>query len=181
MRRMAVLSGLVLVGGLLGPSAALAGEDDRDQVQGDRWIAVQDLFTVVLPDGTTFSGDSGEEPAEFPPPGTQLFISEVLHETEDGATPGAEVGRSHIECTAQAVEANFLCSAAFVFGPDSQLELSVLIDFSAAGPETVEVAVTGGTGDWFGATGAVSMTDVSSSPDQTVTLYEADVVFPRDP
>jgi hypothetical protein len=37
--------------------------------------------------------------------------------------------------------------------------------------------VTGGTGDWFGATGAISVTDISTAA-ETASLYEADVVLP---
>ena len=52
MRRIAVLSGLVLVGGLLGPSTAFADDQgtqhDKNQAE---WIAVEDQFAVVLPNG----------------------------------------------------------------------------------------------------------------------------------
>ena len=43
--------------------------------------------------------------------------------------------------------------------------------------ETFDIAVTGGTGDWFGATGAISVTDISTAA-ETASLYEADVVLP---
>ena len=39
-------------------------------------------------------------------------------------------------------------------------------------------AVTGGTGEWFGATGAVTITD-RSTEQETGSLYEADVVLPH--
>ena len=41
--------------------------------------------------------------------------------------------------------------------------------------------MTGGTGDYFGATGEVSLTDLSPAEEEaeTVTLYEADLVLPR--
>jgi hypothetical protein len=176
MRKIAVLSGLVLVGGLLGPSAAFAAEDDNSE---NRWIAVEDQFAIVLPDGETFTDEESGPTEELPPVGSQLFISEVLHETEDGETQGDEVGRSHIQCTGQAVEGTFLCEGAFVFDTGSQLLLAVHVDFSSeTGPETFDIAVTGGTGDWSGATGVVSLTDISSTPEETVTLYEADVVLP---
>jgi hypothetical protein len=178
MRRTAALSGLVLIGGLLGPSTAFAGEDRNDKGK-DQWIAVTDQFVVVLPDGETFSGEpeGPMDPNDPPPTGTQLFISEVLYETEDGETRGDEVGRSHIQCTAQAVEFTFLCDAALVFDPDSQLLVSVHLDFSAAEAETFDIAVIGGTGDWFGATGAVTSTDMSTEA-ETVSLYEAHVLLP---
>src|SRR5215207_7965402 len=106
MRRIAVLSAAVLVGGLLGPSSARATGDEEKH----RWIAVEDHFSVVLPDGQTFTEDAPppeeEEEEEFAPPvGTQLFISEALYATADGTTRGDEVGRSHIECTAGVVPA----------------------------------------------------------------------------
>ena len=47
------------------------------------------------------------------------------------------------------------------------------------GAEPFDVAVTGGTGDWFGATGAVTITDISTE-DETASLYEADVVLPHN-
>ncbi len=177
MRRITVLSGLVLIGGLLGPSAALAAQDNGNGQ--NRWIAVEDQFTVVLPDGQTFDGDPGAAPQEPPPAGTQLFISEVLYTTQDGKTPGKEVGRSHIQCTAQAVEFNFLCDAALVFDDGSQLLVSVDLDVSSQTGSPFDIAVTGGTGDWFGATGTITATDVSRSGNQTATLYEADLVLPR--
>jgi hypothetical protein len=180
MRRTAVLSGLVLVGGLLGPSTALAADDQSANGQ-DRWIAVEDHFAVVLPDGQTFT--DGNEPMDevAPPVGTRLFISEALFATDDGTTRGEEVGRTHIECTAQAVEWNLLCDIAFVLDSGSQLLGSVEVDFSSAPEESLQfdIAVTGGTGDFFGAAGVVTLTDISSSPDETVTLYEPDVEFAR--
>ena len=130
----------------------------------------------------TFSGEpeGPMDPNDPPPTGTQLFISEVLYETEDGETRGEEVGRSHIQCTAQVVEFTFLCDGAFVLDTGSQLLASAHLDFSTEeGPETFDIAVTGGTGDFFGATGAVSITDMST-PDETVSLYDADLVLPRD-
>jgi hypothetical protein len=179
MRRIAVLSGLVLVGGLLGPSTAFAGEDGLG-TDNAQWIAVEDQFAVVLPDGETFTGEEDPgplDPNDPPPVGTQVFVSEVLYETEDGETRGDEVGRSHIQCTAQVVEFIFLCDGAFVFDNGSQLHASVALDFSMEGTESFDIAVTGGTGDWFGATGAVSLTDITSEGEPAV-LYEADVVLP---
>jgi hypothetical protein len=182
MRRTAVLSALVLTGGLLGPSTALAAEDEL------RWLAEEDHFAIVLPDGETFTGD--EEPMleeELPPIGSRLFISEVLYATEDGTTRGDEVGRTHIECTAQVVPVNFLCDIAFVLDSGSQLHGSVLVDFGT--PEDpaeqfqFDIPVTGGSGDFFGATGVVSLTDVTDPDDPeapTETLYEADVKLAHD-
>ena len=178
MRRIAVLSGLVLVGGLLGPSTAFAGEEDGGK--DAQWIAVEDQFAFVLPNGETFTGD--EEPPgapdEAPPVGTQLFISEVLYETEDGETPGDEVGRSHIQCTAQVVELTFRCDGALVFDDGSQLFASVVLDFTTE-PESFDIAVLGGTGEWFGATGTLTLTDISTE-EETASLYEADIVLPHD-
>jgi hypothetical protein len=174
MRRLAVLSGLVLVGGVLGPSTAFAAED------AEQWIAVEDQVAIVLPDGETFTEDPGPmDENEAPPVGTRLFISEVLYATDDGETRGDEVGRSHIECTAQVVEFTFLCDGAFVFDTGSQLLASVHIDFSDPELEGMpfDIAVTGGTGDYFGACGVVTVTDISDSADETVSLYEADLVL----
>jgi len=181
MRRIAVLSGLVLVGGLLGPSTAFA-DDEAAQHNKDhaRWIAVEDQFAFVLPDGETFTGeDPGPmDPDEVPPVGTQLFISEVLYETEDGETRGDEVGRSHIQCTAQVAELVFRCDGALVFDDGSQLFASVILDFSAE-TSSFDIAVLGGTGEWFGATGALTFTDMSTE-EETAALYEADVVLPHE-
>jgi hypothetical protein len=179
MRRIAVLSGLVLVGGVLGPSTAFAGEDDNDKI---RWIAVEDQFSVVLPDGETFTGDAGPmDENEAPPVGTRLFISEKLYDTDDGKTRGDAVGRSHIECTAQVVEFSFLCDAALVFDDESQLIVSVHLDFSdpSLEGEPFDIAVTGGTNDFFGATGQITATDLSTSETETVSRYDADLVLPH--
>jgi hypothetical protein len=173
MRRLAVLSGLVLVGGVLGQSTAFAAED------AEQWIAVEDNFAIVLPDGETFTEDAGPMDENAPPPvGARLFISEVLYATDDGETRGDEVGRSHIECTAQVVDFTFLCDGAFVFDTGSQLLASAHIDFSDPELEGMpfDIAVTGGTGDYFGACGVVTVTDISDS-DETVSLYEADLVI----
>lgn len=180
MRRIAVLSGLVLVGGLLGPSTAFATEDDQHPNGQISWIAVEDDFAIVLPNGETFTGDAGPmDPNDAPPVGAELFISEVLFATEDGVTRGDEVGRTHIQCTAQVVDFMFLCDAAFVFDTGSQLIVSVAIDFGTEeGPTPFDIAVTGGTGDFFGATGVVTVTD-TSTPRETSSLYEADLVLPH--
>ena len=177
MRRIAVLSALVLAGGLVGPSSALAAEDNEN-----RWIAVEDQFAIVLPDGETFTDDnSGMPEEELPPVGSRLYISEALHETDDGETAGAEVGRTHIECTAQVAPGIFTCDAVFVFDSGSQLTATVAADFGTE--ETSEtfqldIPVTGGSGDYFGATGAISLTDITDPDDPdapTTTLYEADL------
>jgi hypothetical protein len=186
MRRIAVLSTLVLASGLLSPGTALAAEDERHGEDTDRWIAVEDHFAIVLPDGQTFTEeDAPMDEEEVPPVGARLFLSETLHDTDDGTTRGDAVGRTHIECTAQVVPVNFLCDIAFVVDTGSQLNGTVLVDFGAPSetpePFQLDIAVTGGTGDYFGATGAVSLTDLSDMSDpeaDTVTLYEADLVLP---
>ena len=181
MRHIAVLCGLVLVGGLLGPSTAFAADQgaqhDKNQAE---WIAVEDQFTVVLPDGQTFTGDDQGpmNPNETPPVGTQLFISEKLYETQDGVTKGDEVGRSDIQCTEQAVKLMFRCDGALLFDDGSQLLASVVLDVGNQ-PNSFDIAVIGGTGDWFGATGALTDTDISTA-NETAALYEADVVLPHN-
>ena len=179
MRRTAVLAGLVLVGGLLGPSTAAAGDDGHSKGK-DQWIAVTDHFVIVLPNGQTSTGEPQGNPTKAPDVGTRLFISEVLYATADGKTRGDKVGRSHIECTAQAVDFIFLCDASFVFGSNSELLVAAHIDVSSEQQGgTSEIAVTGGTGDWFGATGSVTITDMSTAT-ESVSLYKADVVLPHD-
>ena len=183
MRRIAVLSALVVAGGLVSPASALAA----DRAAPDhRWIAVEDEFAVVLPDGTTYDEDSpppGED-EEMPslPVGARLFIGEALYATDDGATRGDQVGRTHIECTAQVVPDDLLCDIAFVLDDDAgQLHGSVLVDFSTQAPDEVtsfDIAVTGGTGEFAGADGVVSLTDTTDTSDpaaETTTLYEADL------
>ncbi|SNR68314.1 hypothetical protein [Blastococcus mobilis] len=186
MRRIAVLSACVLAGGLLGPSTALASQEGGDHDY--RWIGVEDQFAIVLPNGETFTEDeeptAGEE--EAPPIGTRLFVSEVLYETEDGRTRGGEVGRIHVECTFQAVALNVLCDIAFVLDDGSQLHGTAAIDFSTQGttePLQVDIAVTGGTNDFFGATGEVSRLDISPTGGEnaeTVALYETNLVLAHE-
>jgi hypothetical protein len=182
MRRIAVLSALVLAGGLIVPSTAFATDGHDAGSHDGRWIAVEDQFAIVLPNGETFTDDEGMEgpEEELPPVGARLFISEVLYATADGTTRGDEVGRTHIECAAQVVPVNFRCEAAFVFTNGSQLHAVVLADFGAEETEEafqLDIAVTGGTGDFSGATGEVSLLDISPAGEdaETVTLYEADV------
>jgi Dirigent-like protein len=182
MRRIAVLSALVLTGGLLGPSTAFATEEGDPHDGKSRWIAVEDHFAIVLPNGETFTED--EEPTEeefLPPVGSQVFISEALYEAEDGDKRGDEVGRTHIECTAQVAPVNFSCDASFVFHDGSQLHGTVLVDFGmeeTSEPFQLVVAVIGGTGTFFGATGELSLLDITDPDDpeaEVRTLYEADV------
>ena len=55
-------------------------------------------------------------------------------------------------------------------------------DFGAASETEqlqLDIAVTGGTGDYSGATGEVSLLDISTDPAETVTLYEAALVLPN--
>lgn len=179
MRRTAVVSSLVLVGGLLGPSTASAGGDhDKGHT---RWIAVEDQFALVLPNGETLSGEEGggEEPEGLPPVGAEVFFSEVLYETADGTTRGQEVGRSHIQCTVHVVATTFRCDGTFVFHDGSQLLASVHLDFATEqSGAAFDIAVLGGTGDWFGASGALTLTDTSTEQESS-SLYEAKVVFPH--
>jgi hypothetical protein len=177
-----VLSAGVLAGALLIPSSALAAEDPSS----DRWIAVEDDFAAVLPDGQTFTDDDpppeGQED-DVLPVGTRLFITEVLYETDDGTTRGEETGRTHIECTAQVRPDTVLCDIAFVLTDDhdSQLHGTVLLDSAAEDPNAAlqfDIAVTGGTGAFAGASGVVNLLDMSDTADpnaETVTLYEADL------
>jgi hypothetical protein len=186
MRRISVLASLVLAGGLLAPGTAFATEDEARDDGQHRWIAVEDRFTIVLPNGETFTEENPPPDEEAAPPvGTRVFISETLHETEDGTTRGEAVGRTHVECTAQVVELNFLCDIAFVLTTGSQLHGSVLADFSAqteTEPLQLDIAVTGGTGEFFGAAGEVSLLDITNPDDpaaETVTLYETDIELAR--
>jgi hypothetical protein len=176
MRRVAVLCAGVLASGLLSSSTALATGDDGDH----RWIAVEDDVAFVLPDGTTFTEDdppmAGQE--QFAPPvGTRLFLGEALYETDDGSTRGDAVGRTHIECTVQTRPTDFLCGIAFVFDAGSQLHGVVQVEVSTEGmdPDHFDIAVTGGTGDYSGARGVVSLQDISATEpgEETVTRYEA--------
>lgn len=181
MRRIAMLSGLVLVGGLLGPSNAFASQGDEADDDKIRWVAVEDDFAFVLPDGETFTGQDEPGP-ELPPVGSRLFLSEALFATEDGETPGDEVGNTHIQCTVQIVQTTFFCDIAFVLNEGSQLLGSAVVDFS--GPEgeslSFDIPVTGGSDEFFGAAGVVTLTDISAAPDEAVTLYEVDVELARD-
>ena len=183
MRRVAVLSACVVAGSVLYPTSALATEGDSGG--GDhRWIAVEDEFAIVLPDGQTFTEDSpppeGEEPPSLPV-GTRLFISEALYATEDGETAGNAIGRTHVECTAQVVADNLLCDIVWVFDEGGQLHGTVHVDFSEE-PEgeqlSFDIAVTGGTGDWSGAAGTVTLRDVTDAeaPEaETRTVYETNL------
>jgi len=186
MRRIAAISALVLAGGLVGPSAAVAEDQPRKGDAGDlRWIGVEDHFAIVLPDGQTFTGD--EEPPggeEQPiPVGAQAFISEALYATDDGEKPGEEIGRTHIECTAQVVMNTFLCDIAFVLHDGSQLHGTVHFGFTEQDENeafALDIAATGGTGQFFGATGEVSLLDITPPEDEeaeTTTLYEPDLVL----
>jgi hypothetical protein len=184
MRRIALASAVVLAAGVLGSSSALA--EDRTTDTQHRWIAVEDHFAIVLPNGETFTDDeepTGEEPEEdeFAPIGSRLFISEALYATADGATRGAPVGRDYIECTAQVLPEVFDCEIVWVFHNGSQLHGAVSIDFSTQSETEAlqfDIAVTGGTDDYFGATGEVSFLDISTGLEETVTLFEADIVLP---
>ena len=112
MRRMTVLSGLLLAGALVVPVTASAAEDDDG---GHRWIAIEDQFTIVLPNGDTFTDENPppDEQAE-PPTGARIFLGEALYATDDGETRGDEVGRTTIECTAQAIASTLFLSEASI-------------------------------------------------------------------
>lgn len=186
MRRIPVVAALVLTGGLLAPGTALAAEDGGGVDVQHRWIAVEDGFAIVLPDGETFTEENPPPDEEAAPPvGTRVLLSETLYETEDGTTRGEAVGRTHIECTAQVVEMDFLCDIAFVLTTGSQLHGSVLADFSAqtgTEPLQLDIAVTGGTGEFSRAVGEVSLLDITNADDpaaETVTLYETDIELAR--
>ena len=182
MRRTAVLSACAVVGAaLLVPATALAADDGPSREdRADRWIAVEDQFAAVLPDGTTYDAENPppEEALAFPV-GARLFLGEALYDTEDGTTPGDLVGRTHIECTAQVLPDDLLCDIAFVFDEGSQLHGRVHVAFSEEEsdvPEQFDIAVTGGTDEFSDARGEVSLLDITDPDDpeaMTTTLYEA--------
>jgi hypothetical protein len=74
------------------------------------------------------------------------------------------------------MELTFLCAAPFVLDTGNPLLASAHLDASMEGPETFDNAVTGGTYDCFGATAAVSITDMSTA-EELVSPFEADVVL----
>ena len=94
-------------------------------------------------------------------------------------TKGDKVGRSHIQCTEQAVKLIFRCDGALVFDDEST---------SCSPPSSSTSAYSGEAlrhrGDrWhrglFGATGALTDTDISTA-NETAALYEADVALPHN-
>ena len=185
MRRVAVLSACAVVGGaVLVPATALASAEDRAPGHDDgpdvSWIAVEEDFVAVLPDGEVFDEENPPPDEEAAlPVGTRLFIGEILYATEDGTTRGDAVGRTYIECTADSSPFTFRCDATLAFTEGSQLHATVVIDFAALdpdAPEAFEAAVIGGTGEYAGVDGAISVLDTSDpdEPDaETTTLYEA--------
>jgi hypothetical protein len=185
MRRLAVLAGAVLVAGLLGPATAAASDDDRKgKGHGDqyRWIAVEDQNVTVLPDGQTFDEENPPPEEEMEAPvGAQAFISEALYKARKGNQPGREIGRTHIECTAQAVTTVFLCDIVWMVDGAGQLHGTVAVDFtqfSETEPLEFDIAVTGGTGKFSGATGHVRLLDVTDPDDEeapVTTLYRTDI------
>ena len=99
--------------------------------------------------------------------------------TLSSGTSGIVSSRAGVGLLAVSLLVSLTVVARFVFDTGSQLLASVHIDFSD--PEldgmSFDIAVTGGTGDYFGACGVVTVTDISESADETVSLYEADLVL----
>lgn len=177
MRRVVILSCFVLIGGLLGPSAASASGGGHGSGEADlTWIAVEEANADVLPDGTTFDEENPPPEEGEPPVGTRFFIQEALYATDDGETRGEQVGDSYIECTVQVVTTVVLCDIAFVLDEGSQLHGTVQVDFSTFEEDDVfafDIAVTGGTGEFAEAEGTVTLTDISEDPEgDTITRYE---------
>jgi hypothetical protein len=186
MCRISVLATLILVGTVLSPSASSATEEEERGDGQRRWIAVQDQVAIVLPDGETYT-EQNPPPGEgfVPPVGSRVFVDETLYAAVDGNTRGDEVGRTHIECTAQVVRLSSRCDTAFVLTTGSQLHGVTLVDLSAqtgTEPLQLEIAVTGGTEEFFGATGEVSLLDITDPDDpaaEIMTLYETDIELAR--
>jgi hypothetical protein len=182
MRRITMLSGLVLVGGLLGPATATAAEGGGDADDQHRWIAVEDEFAIVLPNGDTFTDEDPPPDEESEPPtGARIFLGEALYTTDDGETPGDEAGRNTIVCTVPAITTSIFCDIVFDVDGAGQLYGTAFVDFtdeSGTEPLQFDIAVTGGTGDFSGARGVVTLTDITDLDDPeaaTTTLYETDI------
>src|SRR5687768_16828758 len=120
-------------------------------------------FTVyTTTDQEAFIDVEPKNEGDIPTLGDQSVFSDSISEERGGP----EIGTDHVVCTVTRLEpvdaptsVTSLCSAAFLL-PDGQITVQGAVTFEMTGPPTsFDVPVTGGTGDYEGAEGHITIED----------------------
>lgn len=138
------------------------------------WIAEFVDFAFVMPDGTTFTDDDEveaqlealedeHEDDEIPPVGAQLYATQDVWSVDEDGAPGEVVGSSHIQCVHQAEVGRFHCDVAYDLPEEGALYATTSVNFLEAEEAEeflLDLAVTGGAGEFYGATGDLLVEDL---------------------
>jgi hypothetical protein len=145
--RVALAAALLLVLSLLTGGTALA-TDDTDQ-HNDQALY---FLTRTVEEEATFEGE--------PEPGDQFFFEEVVFESNADMEKGQRVGRGVGIVTLSVTGGQIDVAASFDDGADQLFFKDV---FFQDEPEsrTFDVALVGGTGQYEGATGAATVTELN--------------------
>lgn len=191
--RSAIAVSLLLVAALAVPALATDHGEHPTRVRFERvdkrLVAVElsELATFVLPDGTTFVGDEGEEGDEEegePPVGSVFYLSEdlFLPADDDPDEPaGDPIGRTQIACEFLP-RSDLRCTVDVRVFDKGELHHTTLLnfeeDFGEEGEFFVEAAITGGSGAFAGATGQTAVTEREDFEESGVTFYDVQAILP---
>lgn len=139
---------------------------------------IEELDATVRPDGSTEAG--------FPLPiGTDFFLAEDLF-LPDPTSPrdpgGGTIGTGRTHCTVEPPWGLVIsCDVTFELSEGSTLYGTETIDFRTITPNeplSAALAVTGGTGQLTGATGACTLTDREDHATSGISFYDCRISQP---
>ena len=189
-RLLAVIAGLLLLLGLLGPNA-VAGEDRTTDPDDHRptltLYATETSSVAISPTGEVDPAE--DDPSGFAP-GARFLAVDTLYSDEARTK---RVGRNDLSCdvteiTGPAEEptgASLLCSGVIALDDQGSLAWQASVSFAMTEAEDSEapfatVAITGGTGDFRKAGGQVAIfeegTPGEDEDSESLTRYEVELL-----
>lgn len=163
--------------------------------------AIEDAFVFVTREGDVFEDEEAEE--EFAPDmGDRFIVTETVYNDEERTD---EAGQNHIECVVtEAVgefpetepeegdelpffEVSFVCSGVLELHDQGTLSWSGVTGFSSedgfeemSDEPFIELAITGGTDDFIGASGqATIFEEAGESEEEVLSRYEIELLKRR--
>ncbi|MFA9444930.1 hypothetical protein [Egicoccus sp. AB-alg6-2] len=152
--------------------------------------ATETSATYITADGRVFTDEDEEEVDDLmPSAGDRFLLVDTLYSDEART---ALVGRNDIECTVTAFSGtseedfsqNLLChgvvtvDGAGTLAWQGAVQFSSMTEFDPAMPFAT-VAITGGTGQYLGASGQAKLFDTSTDDDESLTRYEVKLTAGR--
>jgi hypothetical protein len=129
------------------------------------WFTTPVDVAIVLPDGTTLDDEEPPEDSDDIAPGTQFFATSDLWTSTEAGEPDEVVGTETVTCTFGVEPFRILCDGAWeVDGVGTVFGTTTAVLSDEGDTAAFDVAITGGTGAFFGATGEALITETAGEP-----------------